>query len=345
MNGMERLVATLTGSRPDRIPVFCNLLDQGARELGMPLREYYSNGEHVAEGQLRLREKYGHDNVWSLFYSGKEAEVLGPAKIAFAADGPPNVEEFPLKTWDDIPRLEVPADIREHPALKEPLRCLRILRREVGGKYPICAFVTSSMTLPAILLGMESWMDLLLAGPASLRDELLTKCSCFARRLLSAYREAGADILLYANPFASTDFLPPGLIEELSLPWMARDLAPGGTNGVVFYCASSRLNPTLSAVASGTGISAFYLSPLDDIAEARLLVGDGFLLGGVINDIPLIHWSRERIRQEVRRIVEAGVSGGSFLFGTLVMPLAIPESNIRHLLEAAFEYGQLAKGP
>ena len=74
---MERLAAVADGGDADRIPVFCNLLDQGARELGMPLREYYSSGEHVAEAQLRMREKWGYDNLWSLFYVGPEAEVLG----------------------------------------------------------------------------------------------------------------------------------------------------------------------------------------------------------------------------------------------------------------------------
>ena len=131
--GMERLAAAASGRSSDRIPVFCNLLDQGARELGMSLREYYASGEHVAEAQLRMRERYGYDNVWSLFYVGKEAELLGPAKIAFAADGPPNVEEFPLKTLDDIPRLTVPKDLRTHPAFQEPLRCLRILGGRSGG--------------------------------------------------------------------------------------------------------------------------------------------------------------------------------------------------------------------
>ena len=63
------------------------------------------------------------------------------------------------------------------------------------------------MTLPAILLGMEKWMELLLCGPAELRDELLTKCSDFFRSEIAPYREAGADVLLYSNPFGSADFL------------------------------------------------------------------------------------------------------------------------------------------
>ncbi len=338
--GMDRLAAAVTGGSSDRIPVFCNLLDQGARELGMPLREYYASGEHVAEAQLRMREKYGYDNVWSLFYVGKEAELLGPARIAFATDGPPNVEAFPLTTVEDIPCLVVPTDLRSHPAFEEPLRCLQILRREVGGRYPICAYITASMTLPAILLGMESWMELLLNGPTPLRDELLTKCSDFFRVEIAAYRDAGADILLYSNPFGSTDFLPMKLIEELSLPWMVRDLEPGGVAGVVYYCGSSRLNAVIPKVLARTGIAAYYLSPLDDLVEARRLVGDKVVLAGVINDIPLIGWPPECVREEVRRIVAAGMLGGRFLFGTLVMPLAIPEHNIRALLEAAFEFGR-----
>lgn len=344
ITGLQRLAAAAAGRGCDRVPVFCNLLDQGARELGISLREYYASGEHVAEAQLRMRQKYGYDNVWSLFYVGKEAELLGPAEIVFASDGPPNVAGFPLEGLADIPGLVVPADLRSHPQFQEPLRCLRILRDEAGGRYPICAYVTASLTLPAILLGMERWMELLLCGPASLRDELLGKCSDFCRVELAAYREAGADVVLYSNPFGSADFLPWRLIQELALPWMERDLAPGGVEGIVYYCGSSRLNAVMTEVLARTGITSYYLSPLDDLAEARRLAGPGALLAGVINDIPLIDWPPERVRQEVHAIVSAGARSGRFLFGTLLMPLAIPEENIRAMLEAAFQAGRSLAG-
>jgi len=87
--GMDRLVAAINGDDCDRAPVFSIMLDQGARELGISLEAYYSRGDHVAEGQLRLRDKYGYDNLWCLFYVGKEAELLGCKKILFASDGPP----------------------------------------------------------------------------------------------------------------------------------------------------------------------------------------------------------------------------------------------------------------
>jgi uroporphyrinogen-III decarboxylase len=340
ITGMDRLAAAINGEESDRIPVFCNLLDQGARELGMSIKEYYSRGEYVAEGQLRMRAKYGYDNLWSLFYVGKEAQLLGCRKTIYAADGPPNIGEMVIRTYDDVGKLRVPDDISGHPAFEESLKCLKILSAEAGGKYPICAYLTASLTLPAILMGMEKWLELFLAGPVDVRDELLAKCSDFFHKQIKAYRDAGANVLIYSNPFGSTDFIPMRLFREVSLTWMERDLKPVGTRGVVYYCGSSKLNNVIDQVIERLGLSVFYLSPLDDIAEGKKIIAGRGLCCGVINDIKLMDWSKEEIRREVKRMIDQGKPGGRFLFGTLVMPYNIPEESILAMLEAAYEYGR-----
>ena len=338
--GMNRLEAALRGEKADRIPVFCNLIDQGAKELGMSPREYFSKGEHVAEGQLRLLRKYGHDNVWSLFYVGKEAELLGCRKILFAEDGPPNVEHFVIQTWDDIDNLAVPEDVSAHPAFAEVGKCLDILKREVGGRNPICAYVTSSMTLPALLMGMEKWMELLLLGPDEARDTLLAKCHDLFVKEVATYRKAGADVLLYSNPFGSTDTVSRKFFHVHALPWIEKDIVAVGTAGMVYYCGTARFNAVLQPVLERTHLEVFHISPLDDLAEARRIIAGRGLTCGVINDIKLINWSVAEIRREVKRILAAGMLGGRFLFSTGVMPSAIPETNIRSMLEAVFEFGR-----
>jgi uroporphyrinogen decarboxylase len=344
IGAVDRLLAALEGRPSDRIPVFCNLLDQGARELGVSLRDYYASGERVAEGQLRMRARFGYDNLWSLFYVGKEAELFGDAEIVFADDGPPNVARHPIQSFEDIARLEIPRDLSTHPAFVEPLRCLRILRREAGGRQPICAYVTASTTLPALAMGMERWMGLLLGGPAEVRDELLAKCSLLVQRELELYRAEGVDVLLYASPFGTTDFLPHALVRDLVMPWVERDLAPGGTRGVVYYGGGARLGSVIELVQARTGVGAFYLGPEDDIAAAKRAASGGALCAGVINDIRLIDDSPATIRAEVARILAAGMPGGRFMFGTILMPYAIPEANVRAMLDAAFELGRTA-GP
>jgi uroporphyrinogen decarboxylase len=338
---MDRLTAAANGKIIDHIPVFCNLLDQGARELGMSIQDYVSNGENVAEAQLKMLRKFGHDNVWSLFYVGKEAELLGCNKIRFADDGPPNVEDYVIKSYADIERLQVPDDISTHPAFAETAKCLNIMRREVGGSTPICAYLTGSMSLPAVLMGMEKWMELLMLGPSEVRDLLLAKCSDFFRKEIAAYRQAGADILVYSDPYGSTDIIPMRLFQQLSRPWMRRDLEPGGLDGVVYYVGSARLNPVIDLVIREVGFKVFYPGPLDDIGQSMRLIDGRAVCAGVINDIRLIDWSPADIRAEVRRIVQAGLhEGKKFFFGTVVMPYGIPEANIQAMIDAVHEYGR-----
>jgi len=342
ITGMDRLVAAIKGEKSDRIPVFCNMIDQGAKEMGMSPEEYYSKGEYVAESQLRMQEKYGHDNLWSLFYVGKEAELLGCRKILYAKHGPPNVEEFVIKTYDDIERLEVPADLTAHPAFAEEQQCLNILKREAGGKSPICAYISSSMTIPAMLMGMEKWMELLFFGPAELREALLAKCHDFFVKEVKAYRDGGADVLVYSNPFGSLDTVPMKFFLAHSLPWIEKDISAVGTAGMVYYCGMSAFNKVIDTVLERTGLGVYYLSPWDDIAEGKRIINGRALTCGVINDIKLIDWSREEIRAEVKRMLDAGMPGGKFLFGTGVMPYFVPEENIRTMLEAAYEFGRYA---
>jgi uroporphyrinogen decarboxylase len=341
MTPLEILAAATNGTPAPRIPIFCNLLDQGPGELGMHAKDFFSQGEHVAEAQLRLLKRYGYDNVWSLHYVGKDAELLGCKDILFADDGAPNVADFVIKSLDDIAKLEIPTDITQHPAWQPVADCLAILRAEVGATHPICAYLTASTTLPAMLMGMEKWMELFLQGPFDVRDELLRKCSDFFQQQIAALRAAGANVLVYSSPFGSPYFVGKNQIQKTVLPWMQRDLQPGGVDGVVYYCGMAPFNDVIDLVFDELKITTHYISPLADLAEAKRLINTRGLTCGVIDDIKMIHWSEEQTRAEVKRIVDIGKPGGHFLFGTGVMPLALPEANIRAMLAAAFEYGRL----
>jgi len=339
ITGMDRFVAAINGETSDRIPVFCILWDQGAKELGLPLQEFYSKGEYVAEAQLKMREKYGYDNVWGTIYVGKEAELLGCEKIRFVESGPPNVEDFVIKSYDDIERLQVPEVLEDHPAFAETLKCLEILNREVGGKYPICVYSSAAMTLPVLLMGMEKWLELLFMGPTDVRDELLRKCHDFFVNEITAFRRLGANLLLYANPFGSTDTIPMKFFMEHSLPWMEKDIQAVGPDGMIYYCGMSYFNNVIDTVLTRTGIRAFDISPFDDLAESKKIINGRGLTIGVINDVKLIDWTPGQVRAEVKRILNAGMPGGRFLFNTGVMPYNIPEENIKAMFAAAYEYG------
>ena len=77
MTSIERVLTTLGHKEPDRVPLFLLLTLHGAKEMGMTIKEYFSKGEYVAEGQLKLREKYRHDCLYSFFYAPVEIEAFG----------------------------------------------------------------------------------------------------------------------------------------------------------------------------------------------------------------------------------------------------------------------------
>lgn len=340
--GMDRFAALMSGRTPDRVPIICNLLDQGARELGVSLREYYSRGELVAEGQLRMREKYGYDTLLGMFYSALEAEIMGCRTIVYADDGPPNVGHLVIRTPEDINKLHLPDDLHAHPRFRELATCIGILKRESAGRWPVLGVVTASFSLPAMLMGIGQWLDLFLSGDPELRYRLLELCSQFCSRQIVALREAGADLIVYVNPVASATFITPQKSRELALPWVIKDLEVPGAAGVVFFNGGGRINPILADVQSHTGIGAYYLNPFDDIGEARAILGPQALIAGAINDIRLIDWSTDEIDREVERIMHAGKQAGGFLFGTLLMPFRIPDENIKALVDAAIRHGAYA---
>ena len=339
ITAMDRLVAAINGEKSDRIPVFCNIFDQGASVLGMSIEEYYTKGEYVAEAQLKMREQYGYDNVWSLMYVAKEVEVLGEQKILYAEDGPPNIETPIIQSYDDIEKLQIPDNLEDHPAFAEQRKCLEILNREVGGRYPIVAYISSTMTIPIMLMGIEKWFELLFTGPEEVRDALLNKCFDFFVKEINAYRKLGANALVYSNPFGSPDTVPMKYFMEHSLPWIEKDFNAVGPDGMMYYCGMSRFNKVIDAVLERLPFGSIYLSPLDDVAEGKRLVAGRGLTCGVINDTKLIRWSKDEIRANVKSIIEAGMPGGKFAFGGAATLFHTPTDNIKTMLDAAYEFG------
>jgi uroporphyrinogen decarboxylase len=188
-------------------------------------------------------------------------------------------------------------------------------------------------------MGISGWMELFLCGDPEVRTLLLEKCSLFCRRHIQALREAGTDLIVYTNSVATANFITLPQFKTLALPTILSDLQPVGAEGVIYFNGGGRINPHLKILLEQTGLRAFYINPFDDIAEAKAALGGQALLIAAINDISLILWSEEDIKREVKRIMAAGKPGGGFIFSTLMMPCAIPERNIRVMLDAAYRYG------
>ncbi|MDC7234037.1 MAG: uroporphyrinogen decarboxylase family protein [Spirochaetales bacterium] len=337
----QRFGDLMSGQLPDRVPVVCNLLEQGAKEMGMSIKDYYSKGENVAYGQIRLIEKYGHDVAWAFHYTASDAEMLGSKKSIFPDDGPPNVGHLIIKSIEDIHKLKIDSRIFNTKSHQELLKTIDILKTELGKEYPILSAVVGSYSMPAILMGIEKWMELLFTPQAGEAVNLLyEKCSQFVNLRCQALLEAGVDMIIYNNPLASAAFITADEFKKKALPWIHKDVQTTGTAGMVYFNGGGEINPMLPALVEHSGFGAFYINPMDDIREAKQIVNGKGLVAAPINDIKLLRFNEEEVKNEVERIISEGKEGGGFIFGTLVMPYGIPEHTIRSMINVAKQAGQ-----
>lgn len=340
MNSLQRVGSLLTGKLPDQVPLIINLFDQGARELGMSLEDYYKSGENVARGQIALNKKFGHDCVWSMFYVAHDMKYLGAKKMVFYKDGPPNLGEILVKTYDDIEKLKIPESVYDLPEFQEQKKCAELLKNEFAGKVPVLGAVNATMTLPILLMGMEGWLNLLLTGPKDVRDLLLQKCHEFTIKHIEAHRKSGVDIIAYTSSGLTLETIPHKTFSELGMKWIIKDSETAGTGDLVYFNGGGKINGTISEIIDRSPFRAFYINPRDSISEAKEIINGRGLLVAPINDIMLTKWNESEIETEVKRIMDEGKYGGGFMMGTLMTPYLIPEKNIFALINAGRKHGK-----
>ena len=138
MTSTDRVMATLSHREPDRVPVFLLYTMHGAKELGLSVRDYFSKPEYVAEGQVRLREKYRNDCVYGFFYAPVEVEAWG-GEVIYSDDGPPNSGPPFIQSPSEIGRPVMP-DVERMPCLVKVLTAIEIMKEKIGDEAPMLFF-------------------------------------------------------------------------------------------------------------------------------------------------------------------------------------------------------------
>ena len=206
MTSLERTLATLSHTEPDRVPLFLSLTMHGARELNQPIQKYFGDAEYVVRGQEILRKKYGHDNLTGFCYGAAEVEAFGGSTLFFD-NGPPNSGSPPIRYLEAIASLETP-NPTDCPPLLRMLEATRTLADRYGDTTPIIGVVMSPFSLPVMQLGFSRYLDLLLSDDP-LFWQLMDVNREFCTTLANLQIEAGATAVIYFDPVSSPTIIPP----------------------------------------------------------------------------------------------------------------------------------------
>lgn len=299
MNSLERVVATLTGGKYDRPPVLPVMLMQGAKLLDIPLEDYQTKGHLIAKGQLQLLEKFGHDGVFGFPHVVQDVTPWGAGLVTFA-EGPPSVSKMVIHQFSDIDTIHAP-DPSSSQNLKETLKAISILKKEVGGKVPVIGAAIAPFSLPSMLMGTGKFMSLLfddLEVRQRYFPKLMEETTKYVVNWCNMQVEAGADAIVLADGIASTTVIRPDQFEALAFPYIKKAISQ--IRVPVVYEAVGGATDILDLIGE-SGAAAAVLDFTDDLSKAReILKGKRLPLMGNFNNIASLKWSNLKIKIEVR---------------------------------------------
>ncbi|BEH09656.1 uroporphyrinogen decarboxylase family protein [Geobacter sulfurreducens subsp. ethanolicus] len=279
MTSFDRVMAAIGGGETDRPPFTLTLSLYGARLIGAPTEQYYTSPRLYAEGQRRVAEFFSPDILYAPFALAREAEAFG-STVVHHRHGPPNVVKPVVKNAADFMRLADP-DPDGHPALLYLRESVRILADGYKGRVPLAGILTAPVDLPAIVMGIDAWLETLLFEP-ELASAVLEKTGRHFVAMATRLLEDGADFVAMPVMFFNTALVTSRIAVERIVPALAAAFAqvPGP---LVFHHGGNRLAPFLGELAGLPGVAGFVIDPRDSFQEARARVGDGRVLLGKLN--------------------------------------------------------------
>lgn len=332
---MERVLATLSQNEPDRVPLFLLVSMHGAKELGLSIQEYFQKGEQVADGQLRMLKKFGHDCLYNFFYASLETEAMGGQSI-FRKNGPPNSGAPIIRNFEDIEILELPRP-EDSPRLLEVLKATRLMKEAVGDTVPIIGVVMSPFSLPVMQMGFERYFDLIFQYHV-LFQRLMALNEEFCVAWANAQLEAGASAICYYDPVASStitfrdDYIKNGF--DVDKRTISRIKGP-----TAIHMASGRCLSILDLLAQ-TGTTMVGVSAEEDLKEIKDQSKLNIL--GNLNGIRMRNWNADQAEANVKAAIRAAGSGGGFILADNhgEIPWQIQEETLLSISKAVRQWGK-----
>ena len=306
MNSLERVVTALQHKEPDRVPFFNFFTVHGAKILGMDYTDYYSDPENIARAQIMLREKFGHDCLFPFFYAAVEVEAFGGSRD-INLHGPPQAGNPPFNDVNALLARELPEPSE---TLANPLRATELLARECGAEVPILNAIIAPFSLPALLFGMEHWINTIVTAPDRAR-EVVEFLLPYSISYSNALFEKGATAIAYFNPFASPHIVQFEEYQRLSFDldkqYFSQIKGPG-----VFALAGSRAEPLLALIAE-VGAAGVVISAQDNLGKIKQDWGDRLNLIGNLNNVAMESWTPSITDEAVRECCESAAQGGGYI--------------------------------
>ncbi|MGE5406614.1 MAG: uroporphyrinogen decarboxylase family protein [Methanosarcina sp.] len=311
MTGLERVMTAVTGSDADHQPFTMLLSLYGAGIIKCNTAEYYRNPALWYEGQKAVIDLLDPDILITPFSFPLEAEAFG-SEVVFLPNFSPNLKKPFITDLSQVRDICLP-DTGSSKSLQFFLESTRMMARDFKETRAIASVLLSPCDLPALLMGIEMWIDTLLFHPAE-TDAVLQKTIEHFVCLGNEYLANGASFLVVPVNFTNPMIITNRILEKL-MPYLVR--AFRRLNGpVVIHNGGCKIMPFISNFATLPNVIAILPEHRESFDEARTIVGDKMVLMGNLDGPCIANLTPDEASAATLRILENRKDDRHFIFAT-----------------------------
>ncbi len=348
----ERLLATLRGEIPDRVPHFEILIEDQhvtrllGREAGNTLGVGGdpAKGSEAAEG---VRPMHAQDYIELCEIIGQDVIALGDFWTPIKTTNPDGslrlLNDRSFKSRADLDRVVWPDE-------NDMEKCLQYVREyveaakgtRIGVSFcPPCIF----QTLYEFVIGLHDCMILILEE-RDLFEELMARSADYAAELARRAVEAGLDFLFVADDFAYNSglFVQPKLFEQIWRPHFDRLMAPAREADIpIVFHSDGKIDDAMEMLLD---MGVHGLTPMDpsgiDYRDYKKRYGHRVTFFGNIDITwPLATGTPAEVEKDVIEHMEVMKPGGRWVAGSAHSVVNyIPHENFVAMINAFHKYGR-----
>ena len=216
MNPRDKIQAVLEGRNLDLPPVLPMATFSTAHLAGIPVREARHDADLMARCLLEGLEKGGYDGIYAGWESSFNlvAAALG-CGLSDPPDDVPSVDRPLLSSDRPDPDLVDPGKVEKDPGVALHAQVARTLKEKVGETHMVFAYVPGPFTLGGLLLGSDRLL-LEAAQDPDLVSRIVERAEEACFRYAKSRKEAGADVLVVADPLASSSVISPPMFRRFA---------------------------------------------------------------------------------------------------------------------------------
>ncbi|MFX0195516.1 MAG: uroporphyrinogen decarboxylase family protein [Candidatus Hodarchaeota archaeon] len=347
MNPHDRLIALLQGRKEDadRLPVWCparTCTIDGMKIFDAYWPEAHKNPEKMARLAASLYELTGNENISVPFDMTLEAEALGaPCEYFEGRIKWISVKKFIATDIHEMDIPEDPSEFVERGRIPVCVEAIKILKKKYEGKVPVIGIVNCPFTsVGSYVIDSAEFHKYLVRDPERVHRIYKTLNPYYAAQA-NAFKEAGADVIVFTEEGASLDNISPKHFDEFIAPHLTELISMTKPPRVLHICGAL-ISEGLEVISSmiDCGAEAIAIEERTSMTEARRIADEhspGYVIGGNINSYNIIHGSPvEVIKDRVKKVIEEGTD--------MVMPgcdywIETPTEHIRAFVNTAIEFG------